>query len=59
MPPEDSATPYSSSMRATACASPCSSPHSEAAVPEMRQSPVAGLSWKGTPRAKLPGKRLT
>ena len=33
--------------------------YSDAVVPEMRQSPVRGLSWKGTPRAKLPGNRLT
>ena len=26
-------------------------PASEAEVPQMRQSPVAGLSWNGTPRA--------
>ena len=34
-----------------------SSPESEAAVPEMRASPVRGFSWKGRPRAKLPSKR--
>ena len=35
----------------------CSSPASEASVPETRASPVAGFSWKGMPRAKEPGKR--
>jgi len=50
---------YASNILSTAPCSPDSRPASEAVVPEIRQSPVLGLSWNGTPRAKLPGWRLT
>jgi hypothetical protein len=39
-----------------ALSSAFSSPASEAKVPEIRLSPVAGFSWKSAPRAKEPGK---
>ena len=32
-------------------------PHSDAAVPQTRASPVTGFSWNRAPRAKDPGKR--
>ncbi len=36
--------------------SAASMPHSDAAMPEMRASPVAGLSWNSAPWANEPGK---
>ena len=34
-----------------------SMPHRDAVMPDMRESPVAGLSWNSAPREKEPGKR--
>jgi len=53
--------PASTDMAAvSAPGSPASSaasmPHRDAAVPEIRESPVAGLSWNNAPRANEPGK---
>src|SRR3954452_13232927 len=50
---------YASNILSTDPSSPDSRPAREAVVPEIRQSPVLGLSWNETPRAKLPGWRLT
>ena len=38
-------------------ASASSMPHSDAAEPEIRASPVTSFSWNSAPRAKDPGKR--
>ena len=64
MPPKEKATAYIDSSRRMAAVSapgsPASSaasmPHSDAAIPEMRASPVAGLSWNSAPRANEPEK---
>ena len=37
--------------------SAASMPHSDAAMPEVRASPVTGLSWNSAPRPNEPGKR--
>ena len=65
MPPKEKTTAYRDSSRLRARVSSASSPatsalstpHSEAAMPEIRASPVTGFSWNTAPRANEPGKR--
>src|SRR5580704_4797163 len=65
MPPKEKAMAYIASSRLMAAVSPpgspassaASTPHRDAAMPEMRASPVTGLSWNSAPRPNEPGER--